>query len=738
MGEVASAIPLIRDIRRRKPQSSIYLSTGTLGGRKIAESQTSGLIEGIFYAPIDFVFAVRRVLRTIRPSLLIVLETEIWPNLFSQAKLAGCAVVLVNGRISDRTWPRYQRFRALFRPIVSITHRVYVQSGLDRERFRSLGVPEAKLALEANLKYDAAAHPVPLDLETFGASKIWIAASTVGPDETGSLERHNICEEEEIIGVFRQMASFRKSLLLILAPRQPSRFKSVAALVAKSGFPFLQRSEMARMARPALELPGILLLDTMGELARIYQLADVVFVGGSLAPRGGHNIIEPAFAGVPVVVGPHMQNFAAICRDFLEAGAIEQVSGTTELASTIERLLDNPDEAKRLGARGQAVARAGVGAAGRLGQQLMRLQSIYHFRRPRVWAVRTFVTSLALLWTWGGNVKRRRAEKLAARRPAVGAPVISIGGITVGGSGKTPFANYLATGLRRRGFHPAILTRGYRRRSSARHLVVSAGTGMPTSFTGDEAQIYLRTGDATVGIGADRYETGIVLLRHYPETDVLLLDDGFQHARLARDLDIVIIDGLDPFGQDGVVPLGRLREPLSALARADVFVVTRCQSPEHLAALQTRLGELNPKAPVFESRLRPVRWRSVKTGEQVRISAGARVAAFCGLGNPKNFFATLEAMDLEVVSRTCFGDHHPYQPKELNYLSQVALRHGAEFLVTTEKDRVNFPQHAPEALNEIETAWLEIEVSVTDEEGLFRAIEKVLSPVDAGTARREL
>lgn len=656
----------------------------------------------------------------------MVLETEIWPNLFSQAKLAGCGLVLANGRISDRTWPRYRRLKLLFQPILAITDRIYCQSTSDRERFRSLGVSEGKLTVEKNLKYDAAANPPRLRFETFGAEKIWIAASTVGPDEAGSLQRHSVCEEAEIIDVFRRLASFHKSLLLVVAPRQPARFDRVAALVAQSGFPFLRRSEMARNPNAKLELPGILLLDTMGELARIYSAADVVFVGGSLAPRGGHNILEPAFAGVPIVVGPHMQNFAAICRDFLDADAIAQVPDNEALCSTIERFLDHPDEAKRLGERSRAVAEAGVGAAERLGEQLARFKSIYQFRRPRPLPLRAFLGALAVLWTFGGKYKRSRADRIARGRKPLGPPVISVGGITVGGSGKTPVANYLASQLRQRGYRPAILTRGYRRRSPARNLIISAGASIPTSFTGDEAQIYLRTGDAAVGIGADRYETGAVLLLHHPESDILLLDDGFQHGKLPRDLDIVVIDGLDSFGRGSVVPAGRLREPLSALGRADIFIVTRCQSPDHLAGLEESLREWNPHAPVFESRLRALGWRCARTGTPISIPPGSRVAALCGLGNPENFFSTLRAMNLEIATRFTFPDHHSYQPRELRYLARAARQYGANLLVTTEKDRVNFPQQTAEALDGVEAAWLEIEVAVADKDRFFSAIDRAL------------
>ena len=730
-------MPLLREIRARSPETPVYLSTSTVAGRRIAEkgAVASGA-NGFFYAPIDFAFAVRRVLRTIRPSLVVVLETEIWPNLFSQVKLAGAGLAVVNGRISDRTWPKYRLLRFLFSPIVRLPDRIFVQSSSDAERFQKLGALSNRVGVEANLKYDAAAHPARLELPTFGAEQVWIAASTVGRNERGSLRRHSIVEEKLVLNAFRELASSRKKLLLIVAPRQPARFDEAFRLLRKSGFPVLRRTALNKNSAAQLPLPGILLLDTLGELARIYSMADVVFVGGSLAPRGGHNILEPAFAGAPIVVGPHMQNFEAITRDFLEAEALYQTPDANALASTVGRLLDHPNEASSLGARGQALAQSRTGAANRMAGELLQLQSTFSFRIARPWFLRLLPRSLALLWETGGKLKRRRSVRMAKGRPSLGPPVISVGGITLGGSGKTPFTNYLATRLRRQGHHPAILTRGYRRRSPDEHLVIAPGTSMPAFFTGDEAQIYLRSGSAAVGIGSDRYDAGRVLLSHYPETGILLLDDGFQHAKMPRDLDIVIIDGLDPFGGGQVFPAGRLREPISALARADVFVVTRCRSSDHLAGLTARLHETNPGAPVFASQMEIPGWRCVGTGQRMQVPAGTQVAAFCGLGNPDNFFRTLESLGLKLVARTVFADHHSYKPVELRRLAQSAVRQGAELLVTTEKDRVNFPQNAAAALGTMEAAWLEIDLALPDEANFLRVIESKLLNARARAAKQ--
>jgi tetraacyldisaccharide 4'-kinase len=255
--------------------------------------------------------------------------------------------------------------------------------------------------------------------------------------------------------------------------------------------------------------------------------------------------------------------------------------------------------------------------------------------------------------------------------------------------------------------------------------VLAPGEKAPSSLTGDEAQIFLRSGIAPIGIGRNRYATARVLLQQFPATDILLLDDGFQHAPLARDLDIVVIDGLDALGGGDVVPLGRLREPMSALARADVFVVTRAESDFRFKAIRNQLSAWNAKAPVFRTRLIARNWRDYETGECIKVT-NQRVAAFCGLGNPQNFWDTLDSLGLDVGFRWQFEDHHTYRPVELQYLARQALLHGAQLLVTTEKDRMNFPGKLGVAVAPVRLAWLEIELDLQDAGGFFSFLESSL------------
>ncbi len=301
--------------------------------------------------------------------------------------------------------------------------------------------------------------------------------------------------------------------------------------------------------------------------------------------------------------------------------------------------------------------------------------------------------------------------------------MISVGGLAVGGSGKTPLVLWLAERLKERGTQPAILTRGYRRRAAEPHTVIAPGERAPAERTGDEAQIYVRAAVGPLGIGADRAAVGrLIEERFAPE--VFLLDDGFQHWRLARSLDIVVLDALDPFGGGAPIPLGRLRESLAALARADAIVVTRTAPGESIAAIEARVRKYNAKAPVFQSRVAARGWRDA-AGEAVSLPP--RVAAFCGLGNPDSFWRTLRELSVAPVWRRAFGDHHRYTRQELAGMAAEARAAGAEALVTTEKDAANLGAGWREALDGLAVLWLEIGIEIDQAEALVNLVEAPLS-----------
>ena len=253
-------------------------------------------------------------------------------------------------------------------------------------------------------------------------------------------------------------------------------------------------------------------------------------------------------------------------------------------------------------------------------------------------------------------------------------------------------------------------------------VIVPRGEKASTDLTGDEAQIYVREGDAHVGIGADRYDTG-GRMEETLSPDIFLLDDGFQHIRLARAQDVVLIDALDPFG-GGMFPLGRRREPRRSLARASAIVVTRVEPGQQITGLERMIRKYNADAPIYTARVIPRSWIDYES--KVMRPAGevkfGRVTAFCGLGNPRAFWRTLEELEIDVAFRWAFGDHHHYKPAELERLAKQAAERGAAALVTTEKDMMNFCEHAAAIVAPQKLLWLKIGIEIDREEEFLRNI----------------
>jgi len=287
-----------------------------------------------------------------------------------------------------------------------------------------------------------------------------------------------------------------------------------------------------------------------------------------------------------------------------------------------------------------------------------------------------------------------------SRKATLGAKVISVGNLTTGGSGKTPMTLYLAERLSK----PAILTRGYRRQSTA-NAILAAGANALWSETGDEAQIFLRSGAAPVGIGANRAEVGRLLQQRF-EVEHFILDDGFQHWRLDRQVDIVLVDALDPF------PMDRLREPMSALSRADIFVITRSAGPR--PGSERELRKRNRSAPIFYSSVQPEYWVEGASGRRLDLldPSVSAAAAFCGLANPGSFWASLSSIGLRPAEQIAFPDHTRYDRETI---SRLLDRHGA--LLTTEKDWINLGDE-----NVSRVYWLKISTEVEDEEAFLSAV----------------
>ncbi|MGH9483097.1 MAG: 3-deoxy-D-manno-octulosonic acid transferase, partial [Terriglobales bacterium] len=356
VGEALAVERLIAQLRQRFPARQVVLSVTTAAGRSVAERRIAA--DRIFYFPLDFRFAARRALQAVRPELVLIAETEIWPNFLREAARRGVPVMFINGRISARSFARYRLVRRLLRPTLAPVASFLMQTPADAARARALGAAPERVQVAGNLKFDlippehpALVRKLRAQLAAAGIGQVLVAGSTMEG------------EEAAVLAAFQQARGLGGApVLLILAPRHPQRFERVGELVAATGLPWVRRS---RLETEPLPPGGVLLLDTLGELASVYQVATAAFIGGSLAPHGGHNLLEPAYWGVPVVVGPHMENFAQITEQFLGAGAALRAGSALELGHLWRELLADAGLRQRVGAAARQLLQSQRGATER-------------------------------------------------------------------------------------------------------------------------------------------------------------------------------------------------------------------------------------------------------------------------------------------------------------------------------------------------------------------------------------
>ena len=356
VGEVLAARPLISELRKRYPLLRVFLSTTTLSGQQLARRSVAD-VDAVFYFPFDWAFTVRRTLRLVKPRLFVMVETEIWPNLLRECRRQGVKTVLVNGRISHRSFPRYRVVRPFFRRVLADIDRFCVQGEETARRLIELGADPSRITVTGNLKFESLQTAMP----GRGAARV-LRFFRIAPNRpvlvAGSTARG---EEEPIIRAFNRVraTSAGANALLIVAARHPERFAEVERLCRHEGLSTIRRSELPIDAEPKADA---VVLDTIGELAHLYQIATAVFVGGSLVPTGGHNILEPAMYGKPIVFGPHMQNFGEIAGAFVANKAGIQVHNERELHDAVLSLMNDPVRRARLGAAARALVDANRGA----------------------------------------------------------------------------------------------------------------------------------------------------------------------------------------------------------------------------------------------------------------------------------------------------------------------------------------------------------------------------------------
>jgi 3-deoxy-D-manno-octulosonic-acid transferase len=400
VGEFLAARGLIDKLKTDLPGYRLVVSTTTLTGQTLARSPSNSF-EETFYFPFDWKFSVRRALDRVKPSIVIILETELWPNFLRECRRRGVIVILANGRISERSFRRYGSVRSLIRRAVGDFSVMIMQTEADANRARELGASRVQVC--GNLKYDAAFEDSSspddsnLSVEISNSESPELAGPTREIDQQFGLSAssHLIVagstapgEEEMLVSSLREVRAHPglEATRLLVAPRHPERFNEVARLISRSEFTCALRSDslqrsassvpsgstQMRIVERAPQGADVILLDTIGELALVYRFAAVVFVGGSLVSRGGHNVIEPAAFAKPIIVGPHTENFRQIVSDFTRAGALVQADSGA-LTGELIRLLSDPTQACAMGERARNILMANRGATECVTQEIRQV-----------------------------------------------------------------------------------------------------------------------------------------------------------------------------------------------------------------------------------------------------------------------------------------------------------------------------------------------------------------------------
>ncbi len=358
VGEVMAAVPLIREIKQRFPDIPLLVSTITETGHQTAQRHISQA-DRIIYFPYDYAFIVRGVVRAIRPRAFIMLETEIWPNFLRELSRRTIPVLMISGRISERSFKNYKIFSFFFKQVLAHIDHLCMQTADDAQRIISIGAPRGRVQVGGNIKFDLQVPPITLQEQERLRSEFGFA-----PNQNvfiaGSTHRG---EEEIVLDVFVALRKRFSDAMLILAPRHPERFDEVEALLRQSGLAYARRTSLS--AAPQAQGFSVILLDTIGELSKSYSMGTIVFIGGSLVPVGGHNVLEPAVFGKPVIFGRYMHNFREIARMLLQKHAGIQVTGVEQFTAQALRLMENPDACREIGNNAFRVIQENSGAVRR-------------------------------------------------------------------------------------------------------------------------------------------------------------------------------------------------------------------------------------------------------------------------------------------------------------------------------------------------------------------------------------
>jgi 3-deoxy-D-manno-octulosonic-acid transferase len=775
VGEIVATSPLVKEIRKAMPDAKILVSAVTTGGYNMAH-QIIPEADAIIYFPLDMPFVSESFVKRIMPRIFMPVETELWPNFLRAIKLRRIPVMMVNGRISDKSVKSYRYLFGILADMMGSVTRFCMQSSIDAEYIEHLGAEKRRIYVTGNTKFDQTyAEVTPEDLAQYkrelglGNDFPVIVAGSTHPTE-----------EEKLFQSFVEIRKEFPNARLVIAPRKPGRTNEITRLAAKYGWKVGLRSKLKEAADPRPAYP-VILLDTIGELGRIYAVGDAVFVGGSLINHGGHNVLEPAAHAKPIIVGPSMSNFKDSFSLLNKAGACVQIHDVREMTDMFLKIFRDDALRKKMGDASMQVIRENRGAAVRTIKYLQELLKLTatesmvntHYKintrnindevSPRMrpgdavtqyliqlshgedndvvdWLVLAFLRILSVLYELGVSVKLSLYTHHLLPTTKLNCCVISIGNITVGGTGKTPTAQKVALMIQKMGYRVVILNRGYRSHWQEKIGVVSDGKKiyMTAYEAGDEAFLMAKQlPGIPVVIGKERAITGQFAVDKF-RAEVIILDDGYQHWQLYRDLDVVLVDTLNMFGNGSILPRGTLREPLKNLRRADLFLLTKCDqsSPISRATLCDSLHKYKPIAPIVESIHKPcdfieiADWYKNDMTKALPLETlkGQQVMVFSAIGNPSSFEQTMAAEGLTIVEAIRYPDHHDYGMVEMQYIMERAISKHVTALVTTGKDAVKIPTEFIYLHREVPLYVLDMEIEITSGEDEFvKTIEAAIT-----------
>lgn len=766
VGEIVATSPLVKEIRKAMPDIPILVSAVTVGGYDMAH-QIIPEADAIIYFPLDLPFVSESVVKRIRPRIFMPVETELWPNLLRALRERNIPVMMVNGRISEKSVKTYRYLLGIWDDMLNTVSRFCMQSSIDADYIRHLGADTSKIYITGNTKFDQTyAEVTQEDLDGYkkelgieGAYPVIVAGSTHPTEEKAMLE------------AFKTIKESYPNARLVIAPRKPERTNEIVRLVGHFGYEVGLRSKLLKMEGSRPQYP-VLLIDTIGELGRIYSVGDVVFVGGSLINHGGHNVLEPAAHAKPIIVGPSMQNFKDSYSLLSKVGACKMVSGVPELTKEMLDIIQNDERRAKMGAASLQVIKENRGAAVR---SIEYLEDLLRITTVPATVMKRYPTNIRNLKDDGG-ISLRNGDFIIQyvyqlvhgaeislfgnillfvlrffsflyefgvcsklwlynvgffQQKKLDCCVISIGNITVGGTGKTPTAQKVAAMIKSMGYRVVILNRGYRSHWDKELGVVSDGKKifMTAYEAGDEAYLMAKTlPGIPVIIGKNRAVTGQYAVDKL-NAEVIIMDDGYQHWHLYRDLDVVLVDTYNMFGNGSLLPRGTLREPLKHLDRAGLFLLTKTDQSSQFSRINLRktLSKYNGHAPVIESIHHPKNfveiadWYKGIHENTLELSEleGKKVMVFSAIGNPSSFEQTLAGIGLDILEAIRYPDHHDYGMIEMQYISERAASKEAVALITTAKDAVKIPTEFIYFNRDLPLYILNMDIMITEGQDLF-------------------